>query len=114
MQKAERNRVANTADKFAQSLCDFLNNLDGLIRLSPAKGYISAYDIFNLIDYRARNCTFVVTGNFDDKINEMIDAQIEFNKLWSGNETAKHIEKAVLAKDGLNQRKPIKYKNFDE
>lgn len=110
MEHTERLRITNTADKFAQSLCSVLNNIDELIRLSPAKGYISAFDIFNLVEYRARNNTFVLVDNFDVKVNETINSQIEFNELWSGNETQRQIEKAISAKKLLNQRKPMNCK----
>lgn len=81
MEHLKRLRVTNTTEQFAKSLCHYLKDIDDLIRLSPAKGYISAYDIFNLVEYRARNGTFKLTDNFDAKVNQIIDEQIEFNNL---------------------------------
>ena len=107
MENTERLRITNTADKFAQLLCSVLNNLDALIRLSPAKGYISAFDIINFVEFRARNNTFVLVDNFDNEVNETINAQIEFNKLLNTNETERQIEKAISVKKLLNQRKPM-------
>lgn len=80
--KLEEIRVINkAANTIAFTLAKMLNNYGDIIEETPAKGWISKYNLLSLIEYDPIKKMFRTAKNFNSKVFDMIERQREFNDI---------------------------------